>query len=203
MTSALTNSKEHGLARELPRITSCVGSFAICDQFGQRTVRISGGSRLTTTSDTSTPLCTKTNIVHQIPAPGIPILLFNAFVAEARHFTVEMSTDVATEDKYSGKTEPISWIIDQYGYRCGSLFDLKSSNWPMERWDEFVLLSRYRISDAAGRYFDPAGYDESLYPAMVLLITWQRGYAERLALGQMHINAFRKVSPKEKLIQLA
>ena len=102
--------------------------------------------------------------------------------------------------------------MDPNGRRCGVLYgdvpDLSGS-------DQFVLMSwcPARIRDPHWSYMvltsleAGSGFDESVFPVEngcfnTMLIRWNGQFAERLAVAQIHVNAFSDAGVSAKRVRL-
>lgn len=122
------------------------------------------------------------------------------------------------------------WIFDSAGQHCGTLPGIWPDEWPtrekeISRYD-LVLLSRSaqdEVTETAWQdykdylpleYPSDSEYYEEIFDTRhykyktdwalnIMLIRWGNGLAERVAVGQMHVDAWKSPLEETKLITLA
>lgn len=131
---------------------------------------------------------------------------------------------------FRNNTSHSLWIYDVAGQHCGTFSSLELDAWPKQRKDgsrhDIVLLSRSsqgEVTQAAITRFEDhppleypsaSEYYEEIFDTRyyryksdwalnVMLVRWENDSAERVAVGQMHADAWKEALEKSKLIILA
>lgn len=169
-------------------------------------------------SDDIDPTAIEVNSVRTNPA--VPILIFNAFVIKACHFTVnEFDFKLVPGVDYIEHINPFSYeaerspsVLFAEGQQCGILYGYDSSIWPPSHPGhekaavaqyEFVLVSSFSSVHCSvpSRKSFCTKYAKSY--GIVLLVEWKAEYAERVAIAIIDMDVFDKAAPEQKLIRLA
>ena len=150
-------------------------------------------------------------------AMDLDMLYFQAFVASLSSFkSIYNEVKAKFHDNLT-----FTSLNDIYSQRCGLLFasNLSSNTRKADvRHCEFILLSRYHRSakdffdtEPASKPFTPRYHiicDSGIFPFSpwcllnVMLIEWKGDWAERLAIGLIHEDAWGSARPVKKHIML-
>jgi hypothetical protein len=144
---------------------------------------------------------------------GLDILSFESSIVSAGSFSILFDTKLAYRmiDNYGKEQHHLITYISIDGFRCGALYgDIKAS-WTNQSLNEceFVLLSKVRVIDWDRDdpewfvAFDKERYECTEWCTLNILLVRRRGnFVERLAVGQMHVDAWARVGPQTKFIHL-
>lgn len=213
------------------QIKSEIQSFAIRDAVTLRPIKAAEASSGSSPSSAFSDELRKLNeaLRHKSDLSQRLTLCFWAYIVHLTSSSFSLSKPYSKDNNRRRARVSYNqwWINDSTSHHCGTLTGITS--WPPSSYDitkyDVVLLSRsYQkvVTEASIKasldhlpleypssyeYYDEM-FDPDHYPLTedwsmnIMLVEWKGECAERVAIGQIHVNAWKKLGSERKLVLL-